>query len=225
MTNRQFIIGDIHGCSRTLKKLLFEVLKVSQEDIIYFLGDFIDRGPRSKKVLKQIIRLKNMGFQINSIIGNHEIMLLDSLVDINSLDDWLRVGGRTTLNSFKASHPNQIKEKYIDFIRSLKNYIEIDDFIIVHGGLDFTLENPLSDSKRMAWIRNQYIEKEKIGGKRIIVGHTPTSLQKIMKSLTQDKIMLDGGCVYFNLERDLGYLVALEVHSMQIFTQKCIDWD
>lgn len=224
MANRQFIIGDIHGCSKTLKKLLFETLKVSQDDTLYFLGDFLDRGPNSKKVLKQIIRLKEMGFDINSIIGNHELMLLDSLVDLKALEEWLRAGGRSTLSSFDVEHPNQIKSKYIDFIKSLKNYIEIEDYIIVHGGLDFTLDDPLSDHTKMAWIRNQAVEKDKINGKRIIVGHTPTSLAKIIKSLNQDRILLDGGCVYSNLEKDLGYLVALELNSMQIFYEKCIDW-
>ncbi|MCX6146952.1 MAG: metallophosphoesterase [Candidatus Kapabacteria bacterium] len=225
MNTRRFIIGDIHGCSQTLNKLLFEVLNVTQEDYLYFLGDFIDRGPRSKKVIKQIIRLIQMGFKVESIIGNHEIMLLESINDSKAFEEWLRAGGRSTLTSFKVSNPRDIKPKYLDYIRSLKNYIALDEFIIVHGGLDFSLDDPLSDSSRMAWIRNQTVEKNKISGKRIIVGHTPVSLSKAYKSITEDRIMLDGGCVYSNLEKDLGYLIALELNSMKIFSQKCVDWD
>ena len=51
MNQRKIIIGDIHGCFLTLNKLLFDDLKINKSDTLYFLGDYIDRGPSSKQVI------------------------------------------------------------------------------------------------------------------------------------------------------------------------------
>ena len=110
-----------------------------------------------------------------------------------------------------------------DFIKNLKYYIEIENFILVHGGLNFNIDNPLSDKEGMLWIRNKEVDKEKINGKRIIVGHTPTKLKKIKKSLSKDRILLDGGCVYVHTKKKLGNLVALELNSMELLIQENID--
>lgn len=222
---RTFAIGDIHGCYRTFKKLLFEVLAVSTEDTIYLLGDYIDRGPRSRKVLKLILKMKSMGFHIKPLMGNHEIMLLGSIFSPLKFQGWMRSGGHSTLESFKVEHPANIKEKYLDFITNLPFFYETEDFIIVHGGLNFDSEKPLEEFESMPWIRNGIIDKTKIGNRRIIVGHTPSPLERIKKSLQEDRILLDGGCVLAKANRELGYLVALELETMQLHTQQCIDFD
>ena len=54
---RTFAIGDIHGCAETLKKLLDE-LRIERSDEIYFLGDYIDRGPGSKEVIDLVLKLQ-----------------------------------------------------------------------------------------------------------------------------------------------------------------------
>lgn len=222
---RTFAIGDIHGCYHTFKKLLFEVLAVSTEDTIYLLGDFIDRGPRSKKVLKLILKMQQMGFHIKPLMGNHEIMLLGSIFSPLKFQGWMRSGGHSTLESFKVEHPANIKDKYLDFITGLPFLYETEQFIYVHGGLNFEAENPLEEFEVMPWIRNGIIDKTKIGNRRIIVGHTPSTLERINKSLQEDRILLDGGCVLVNANRELGYLVALEIEKWQLHTQQCIDFN
>ena len=46
--SQRWIIPDIHGCAKTLKVLLENMLKVTKNDELYFLGDYIDRGPDGK---------------------------------------------------------------------------------------------------------------------------------------------------------------------------------
>ena len=70
---RTFGIGDIHGCANTAKKLLFEEIKIDKEDELYFLGDYIDRGQRSKEVVDLILELKNENYKVNALRGNHSM--------------------------------------------------------------------------------------------------------------------------------------------------------
>lgn len=222
MTKRRIVIGDVHGCSKTLNKLLIDKVKIHKSDTIYFLGDYIDRGNNSKKVVDIIIELLIMGFNVKCLIGNHELMLMESVHSNISFQTWQKNGGKVTLDSFKIAHPSQLKRRYMLFFQSLQYYIELEDYILVHGGLNFEIENPLEDIASMCWVRNQYVNKDKIRGKRIIVGHTPTKLSKIKQSLLEDRILLDGGCVYGDYE-GLGYLVALDLDTNELFVQKNVD--
>jgi serine/threonine protein phosphatase 1 len=221
--NRRFVIGDIHGCSKTLKKLLFETCKVQKEDSIYFLGDYIDRGPNSKKVIDRILKMKKQGYNVYPVLGNHEVLLLDSANFVQNHIVWFRNGAKSTLKSFGINYAHEFKSKYIDFFRSLPHYYLLDDYIIVHGGLNFSADNPLEDKESMVWIRDNFVDTNKIGGRKLVCGHTPTPIDLIIKSLQSDKIMLDGGCVYYGRHPGLGYLVALELNSMQLFFHRNID--
>jgi serine/threonine protein phosphatase 1 len=213
---RFFAIGDIHGCYKTLKYLLFEKLEITKEDRIIFLGDYIDKGPNSKKVIKLILKLELEGYEIDKLIGNHEIMLLNSIKSPFEYHNWLKNGGKETLESFDILHPNKLKMKYLAFFKNLSYFKIFKDNIFVHGGLNFKLDNPLEDIESMLWIRNSEVLTNKIGGRKIIVGHTPSTIKEIKKSLSSDRILLDGGCVYKD-RKDLGNLVAFEIYSKKLF--------
>lgn len=221
--SKRFVIGDVHGCALTLKALINKKIKPSKKDKIYFLGDYIDRGPDSKGVLKYILSLISKGYDISCLMGNHEVMLLNSMNSESNYYKWLWNGGSEALRSFKVRRAEQIPEKYINFLEGLKYYIELDNFILVHGGLNFNIENPLSDKEGMVWIRNKEVDLSKINNKKLIVGHTPTKLKKIKKSLKKERILLDGGCVYVHTKKKLGNLVALELNDMELIVQENID--
>ena len=76
--SRRIAIGDIHGCSNTLKGLLEEKIRIRAEDQIIFVGDYIDRGPDSKGVLDYVIGLREKVSNLVFIRGNHEEMLIES---------------------------------------------------------------------------------------------------------------------------------------------------
>jgi serine/threonine protein phosphatase 1 len=60
---RRFAISDIHGCVQTFQDLLLSI-KLSEEDELYLLGDYIDRGPDSQGVLDTIFDLRDAGFKV-----------------------------------------------------------------------------------------------------------------------------------------------------------------
>ena len=220
---KQFVIGDIHGCHKTLVELLENKLAPTKSDELYFLGDYTGKGPDSKNVVKYIMSLIKDEYNVRCLMGNHERQLLDSMNSDKLHYRWLWSGGSETARSFDIYKVSEMKKKYIKFFESLEYYIELDDFILVHGGLNFNSEHPLEDKKSMLWVRNKHIDKSKTKGKRLIVGHTPTKYKRIKRTLNADIIMLDGGCVYSQIKQKQGNLVALELTAMKLFKQYNID--
>jgi len=222
MKPRIFVIPDIHGCALTFRRLLEIVIRPLKSDSIYLLGDTIDRGPRSREVLDTIRRLQVEGYGIHSVLGNHEEMFLASCRDRNCIPIWMLNGGRETLKSFGVQDPCEIPLPYRRFIEKFPYFIALEDFILVHGGLNFRVSDPLADKEAMLWSRDREVVKGLIGGRRLIGGHTPLDLSEIRRSLATDRIMLDNGCVYMGVP-GLGSLTALELNSMALFSQKNID--
>jgi len=223
MTEKTFIIGDVHGNPKTLDELLNGICNISDQDRLIFLGDLMDKGPDSRGVLDIILNLQNGIRELIIIRGNHEQLFLDSINNAKLLREWFRNGGKETLDSFEVYNPGFIEDKYIELISNSIPYYLTDDFVITHAGLNFEIQNPLNDTRKMQTIRNEYCNREKIGNRCIIVGHTPVPLEKIKLSLREDKIMLDGGCVYHRKVQGLGYLAALELNSMELFFLQNID--
>lgn len=225
MPGRTFVIGDVHGCPKTLEQLLFNVCNIEIGDKLIFIGDLIDRGPDSKSVLDIILNLIDSKYEVILIRGNHEQMMINALDHSNAMKSWFRNGGKSTLDSFDAFHPGFIEDKYIELILGTRFFYETEKFVIVHAGLNFNIANPLTDKDKMISSRIDYCDSSKIGGRKLIIGHTPFDLDKIKLSLGTDLIRLDGGCVYFRSIQGLGYLAALELDSMELFYLQNIDFD
>jgi serine/threonine protein phosphatase 1 len=222
MPQRTFVIGDIHGCAATLRCLVEEKLLPMPDDRIYLLGDLIDRGPDSKGVLDFIFELREKGLSVDSIRGNHEEMCLQAVADHYYLELWSANGGLDTLASFQADSPADIPVCYRDFLSSLPLYLLLDDFVIVHAGLNFDIPRPFDDTDAMLWTRSHFVDRQRIGGRRLICGHTPVIRSRLEAALNSSKIMLDNGCVFAG-RPDMGNLAALELENMTLFLQPNID--
>ena len=73
--SRLVAVGDIHGCSKTLAKLL-EILSLRAGDTFLSTGDLSSKGEDSKGVHDQLVNLEADGINVIVILGNHELMLL-----------------------------------------------------------------------------------------------------------------------------------------------------
>ena len=69
MNNRLFAIGDIHGCCDSLKELVENKIQFQKNDKLILLGDYIDRGDKSKEVVDFIMELQEKGFNIIPLMG------------------------------------------------------------------------------------------------------------------------------------------------------------
>ncbi|MEI2696537.1 MAG: metallophosphoesterase [Saprospiraceae bacterium] len=157
---RKFAIGDIHGCNKTFKKLLLEVLKLKKQDQLVLLGDYIDRGPDSLGVIQTILKLQNAGYTVHCLRGNHEQLMMDSTTNVTAYFQWLFNGGEQTMTSFNKTRFQDFPEVYIDFFNSTKHYLEMDQYILVHAGLNFKNEDLFKDQEAMLWIRKFKIDAD-----------------------------------------------------------------
>lgn len=224
---RRFAISDIHGCARTFGVLLNKI-DFTQEDELFLLGDFIDRGPDSKGVLDRIIQLKNLGYKIHCTLGNHEEMLLQALKSKRQIEHmWWINGGENTLNSFRAALVQEIPEVYINFIDAMHICLILEDYILVHAGLNFNSPDPLEDETPMIWIRDWYgdIDRSWLGEKVIVHGHTPVPEERIREHVEEldqlPVINIDNGCVYDRPGHH--QLCALNLDTRELIFQPNVD--
>lgn len=170
-TQRQIVIGDVHGHYQGLMCLL-EAIAPAGDDQVYFLGDLIDRGPKSSQVI-DFVKQHNY----SCLLGNHEQMLLNILtnesVPVTLMQGWLHSGGQATLASYADA---AIDPEHIDWIKSLPTYIDLGHVWLTHAGVD--PKKPLKEqtSEQFCWIRDEFhcTEQPYFKNKLIVVGHTIT---------------------------------------------------
>jgi hypothetical protein len=170
-----YVIGDIAGQYDCLMRL---VARFTPGEEIICVGDLIDRGPKSKEVVEWAIKTPN----VESIMGNHEHMMLDYFewLPQNSEGDkvydsgiWLYNGGQTTLNSYGFEDQPYHKvilnppKEHLNYLASRLPFIEKDDIFITHAAIgswwDFNdaLKVPLHTDYSIIWSRNWPIKRSK----------------------------------------------------------------
>jgi serine/threonine protein phosphatase 1 len=220
---RAVAISDIHGCLKTFRALVEEKVQLTTGDTLYLLGDYIDRGPNSKGVIDYILELQGTGYQVKCLTGNHEKMLLDALKDRAKRDLFLRNGGKQTMESYGLTFSEILLHPHLKFYNSLKYFIETEDYILVHAGLNFRKDNPFLDTDSMLWIRDWYnrMDKTKLDGKIIVHGHTPQSVDKIKKlhenMATNQYMNIDVGCFRYDV------MCALDLTNRELYFQNSLD--
>ncbi len=206
-----FIIGDIHGCLDMLARLMDKIDWSPGEDGLIFLGDYIDRGEDPKGVVDYISGLSKRFSLVECLKGNHEAMFLDFLAG-RDREMFVANGGWKTLESYgTSSHLDnkiELPPDHMAFFKSLKLYIELEDYYVVHAGFKPGLEMIKQTEAEMLWIRKSFVSSDYDFGKKVIFGHTPFKEPLIMKN----KIGLDTGAVYGNM------LTCLELSEMRFYS-------
>ena len=218
MNKRLFAIGDIHGCFNTFRTLLEQKIQIREGDKIILLGDYIDRGTQSREVIDYIIDLKEKGFDIVPLLGNHEAMLLDAYKNEEFTSIWIQNGGSETLKSFDITSLKDIEPKYIEFFKGLSSYYAFEEYLFVHAGFNDSDSNPFADKYSMIWVCKQTYENPLLMNKIIIHGHRPIPVE-ICKEIVHSNnnvINLDTGCVYSNMP-GYGTLTAIELNTRSLY--------
>lgn len=206
MIDKLAFVGDIHGSYEALESALSKVNLNSTK--LYFLGDYVDRGEDSAKVLSKCMELSEHD-NVECLIGNHDAMLLAFIDD----KDLLNIHNDLKLTCFKSFFPDipmyfngtcvvsgnrditdELRDKLrvdkrIDWLRSLNYYAETENQILVHASVDKSLENWKDTPKiEMIWNRPNFAFENKTG-KDIIVGHTITNYITDTPITTQPNIL------------------------------------
>lgn len=213
MSGDFYVIGDLHGCLRPLKRLLEHLDPDPHRDTLIFMGDYIDRGPDSKGVVDYLLGLKAR-FPADRLIflkGNHEAMFLDFLAGKDQ-ELFLFNGGRSTLEAYWGKGWDEeekltLPPDHARFYQELRLFYTTDDYLFVHGGLrpGIPLENQVEED--LLWIRGEFIASPEDFGRRVVFGHTPFRQPLVLPN----KIGIDTGLVYGN------FLTCLRLPRMDFY--------
>ena len=217
--NRLFAISDIHGCFKPFYELVLKIIKLKKSDRLILLGDYIDRGDQSKEVIDFILELQKSGFNVTPLIGNHELMLINSWDDQDNLRLWMMNNGMPTLLSFGIGNIRDLKKQYLRFFNSLDYYLILGNVIFVHAGFDDLADDPFLNKQAMIWECRLSYTNPVLSSKIIIHGHRPKTVGYVERLISEKShvIPIDTGCVY-GTEKGYGFLSAIEVNSMTLFT-------
>jgi len=212
MGKKIFAVGDIHGCYDKLAAMM-KILPWNRDagDLLLFIGDYIDRGPKSREVVEYLVKLKKAGGDFVFLKGNHEKMLLDYYIQQKDQMLYVANGGAETIASYVEGGIGRkafvLPEDHLEFLLSLKLYFETDDYIFVHAGLRDGVALDDQTEEDLLWIREEFIYSAYDWNKRVIFGHTALETPFV----TPGKIGIDTGAVYGNK------LTAVELPRMKFY--------
>lgn len=186
---RTLVIGDIHGGLKALVQVL-ERAKVTTEDTLIFLGDYVDGWSESAQTIQYLIELEKSQECI-FIKGNHDIWCEMYLKTGEADSTWLFHGGALTFEGYKELE-NERLESHLNFFERMKlYYVDDDNRLFIHAGFtsmkgpeqefyqsnynwDRTLwEMALAMDKKVKKHSNLYPKRLKLYSE-IYIGHTPT---------------------------------------------------
>ncbi len=179
---RTFAIGDIHGHTSKLRKLLGKLRERAEPgDSIVFVGDYIDRGPDSRGVIDIVLELRQGKWEgpVVSLKGNHEVLMIDSLSRKPLMEeDWLRNGGWDTMSSYTSGAPNRrwtafVPPSHLEFLEGLQNWHEDEHALYVHAGIPPGVPVAEAREEDLLWIREPFLESDYQWEKVVVFGHTP----------------------------------------------------
>ncbi|MDO8542685.1 MAG: metallophosphoesterase [Opitutaceae bacterium] len=212
MNGRLIAIGDIHGCHAEFAELV-DRLALASEDRLILLGDLVNRGPDSLKVLDLARRLK-----ATALLGNHELRLLK----------YRRSGDRKCLKEHDLDTVENLRPEDWTYLEKMRLTFEDPTLgtVFVHGG--FLPDQPWQAQPAEVVTRIQVIDRSGKPAKRadapdapawaerwngppfVVYGHTPRPEIHQLKW----SVGIDTGCVLG------GHLTALELPEKRFIQVK-----
>lgn len=209
------IIGDIHGCFDELHALLtklgYEIAAANGSyDVRHpfgrtavFLGDLVDRGPKTPEVLRLVMNMTESGAAL-AVPGNHDSKLMRKL---NGRDVRITHGLAESLQQLE-NESTEFKERVATFIDNLVSHYVLDDgrLVVAHAGLkeelqgrgsgrvrDFALYGETSGETDEFGLPVRYNWAAEYRGRAAVVyGHTPVAEPEWLNNT----ICVDTGCVF-----------------------------
>ena len=196
-----YAIGDIHGCYDLLKELLAQVVAdcqawaLGRRPVLVFLGDYVDRGPDSAKVLEALVWLRRRSeFEVHLLKGNHEQALLQFIQQPERAYGWLEYGGAATLDSYGVTPPmgqataadyvaardalvERMPASHLRLLETLELMVVVGDYAFVHAGVRPGRPLRKQQEEDLLWIRQGFVDATGPFEKTIVHGHTWASDQ------------------------------------------------
>lgn len=178
---RHLAIGDIHGCFTALESLV-DYVGFKRDDTIVALGDYVNRGPDSCKVIDWLIRF-DQSHNLVALRGNHEIMMMEAAEKPNAHREWLKYRGEATLRSYARWTKDDLDSKdrgglanvpksHWKFIRNrLLPYYESRTHLFVHAAVYPDMPLAEQPDYMLYWEKISDPPRHE-SGKIVVCGHT-----------------------------------------------------
>jgi serine/threonine protein phosphatase 1 len=210
-----YAVGDIHGRADLLALLLAKIAadaersKAVKRPTLVFLGDYVDRGHDSRRVVDMLLGELPEGFDAHFLKGNHEAIMLDFLEDPSFLSQWLANGADATFRSYgmdlaelirKGATPDDwrraflasLPEAHRAFFETLELAVAFGDYLFVHAGVRPGVPLEAQDPEDLVWIRAPFLQSNQDFGKIVVHGHTP-GREPVIRA---NRIGIDTGAVF-----------------------------
>lgn len=193
-----FAVGDIHGRADLLAQMLHLMeeraaaeMREGGAPIIVFLGDYVDRGPDSARVLDLLISGRPHPFERRYLRGNHEQAMLAFMDAPQRNRAWLLHGGVETLKSYGVAPPSPMHAteaecaaaaaslraalpgEHLAFLQGLERYAEYGGYAFVHAGVAPGRRLERQHESDLYWIRDRFLKSRRRFSHRVVHGHTP----------------------------------------------------
>ncbi len=194
-----YALGDVHGRADLLLRMFDEMEAQAEADtrphgppILVFLGDYVDRGPRSDVVLDMILSGRPHGFERRFLKGNHEASMLAFIDQPLANRAWVLHGGMETLVAYGVRPPSPLEaddQAWIDaaallkerlpplhlaFLSGLERYAVLGEYAFVHAGIRPGRPIEVQSDDDLLWIRKPFLASRQRHALRIVHGHTPS---------------------------------------------------
>lgn len=189
-----YAIGDVHGCYDALidaeRRIIRDAQTIAGRKLIVLLGDYVDRGNRSRDVLQHLCSPSPQGFSRIALCGNHDDAFLQFLSAPRANMQWLEFGGTDTLFSYGVDAKYLLGQKrgmdalcaavklavpaaHIALLQSMPIALSVGELIFVHAGIrpGISLDSQLDQD--LLWIREPFISKGPQLPTLVVHGHTP----------------------------------------------------
>ena len=249
MAGRTFAIGDIHGDIGQLFVLLSRLPTLDEDDTIVFLGDYLDRGPHSARVIDYVRRLpQETAARVVCLRGNHE-------------DAWLRVvergwpgfvmpplnGCLAAMRSFlggpipaEEEEPQEHEKEpllrgtffpsdVVEWMKALPYWYEDEHAFYVHAGLpkkngEWQHPSEVEDPTALLWLRDEdfFVNYR---GKLVVFGHTTTTClpPELSNYTPDDPTDLWAGVNVIGIDTGCGkggFLTAVEFPALHVYESR-----
>ena len=188
-----YAIGDIHGRYDLFDRLLDLIERDRREreyeqSILVLLGDLVDRGPDSDRVVERALSIGASFDRVHHLIGNHEECMIAALTgDIRALRYFSRIGGDATIRSYirdsalyeaasfeelTSLFPASVPQAHVDFLRRGEDMVTYGDYVFVHAGVRPGVALNGQAKSDLRWIREEFLSANDDFGAMIVHGHT-----------------------------------------------------
>ncbi len=185
---KRFVVGDIHGAHKALLQCFERSNFDPKKDLLISLGDLCDGWPEVSKVLDELLRIKHL----KVVLGNHDAWTLRWMQTGWKGHEWTSQGGLATLESYQHDREG-VPKSHLVLLRDAALFIELDNKLFVHGGLDPDQGIDQQDPELLLWDRDLLYNAVRVSKKDpeyrygkwndIFVGHTTTQIYNTFKPI------------------------------------------